>query len=204
LYGFYVNNCKNCIGCDGLRNKEYSILNKEYHKDEYERLRANIIAELKEKNLYGLMIPPELAPFAYNETIAQDNFPLTKDEALAKGYKWEDDIQKTEGKETIKLEDVPDNIKDVADNILNEVLKCLNCARNYKITNQEISFYRKMNLPLPRKCFYCRHRDRMTKRGPYKFWNRICSKCQTEITTNYAPDRPEIIYCEKCYQQAVY
>ncbi len=28
--------------------------------------------------------------------------------------------------------------------------------------------------------------------------------CPNEFETSYAPDRPEIIYCEKCYQQEVY
>jgi hypothetical protein len=29
-------------------------------------------------------------------------------------------------------------------------------------------------------------------------------KCEEEFDTAYAPDRPEIIYCEKCYQAEVY
>ena len=31
-----------------------------------------------------------LSPFGYNETIAQDYFPLTREEALAKGFNWSD------------------------------------------------------------------------------------------------------------------
>jgi len=207
LYGFYIAKCKDCIGCDGLKNGKYCILNKQYSKEEYERLRAIIIKELTDADLYGLMIPPELAPFAYNETIAQDNMPLTKGEVLAQGLKWEDEIQKTEGKETIKPEDIPDNIKDVQDSILKDVLRCLGCSRNYKITEQELSFYRKMRIPIPRKCFYCRHRDRILRRGPYKFWDRECAKCERTITTNYSPESPGspvMVYCEKCYQQEVY
>jgi len=204
VYGFYVSSCKDCFGCDALRHKQYAILNKEYSKEEYERLREKIIAELTNQGLYGLMIPPELAPFSYNETIAQDNAPLTREEALAEGLKWEDDIQKTEGKETINPENVPDHIKDVPDSITKEVLRCVECNRNYKIIEQELVFYKKMNIPIPRKCFYCRHQDRITRRGPYKFWNRNCAKCNKDINTNYSPDRPEIVYCEKCYQQEVY
>ncbi|OGI68597.1 hypothetical protein A2738_01815 [Candidatus Nomurabacteria bacterium RIFCSPHIGHO2_01_FULL_42_15] len=204
LYGFYTSKCQDCIGCDGLKNGKYFILNKQYEQAEYERLREKIIQELKEKDLYGLMIPPELAPFAYNETIAQDSMPLTKEEALAQGFRWEEDIQKTEGKETVDPENISDHIKDVKDSITNEILRCIDCNRNYKIIDQELMFYRKMNIPLPRKCFYCRHRDRIVKRGPYKFWNRNCAKCNMEIMTNYSPERPEIVYCEKCYQQEVY
>ncbi|MES3031646.1 MAG: hypothetical protein V4699_00175 [Patescibacteria group bacterium] len=204
LHGFYVAKCKNCTGCDGLKNGNYAILNKEYPKEEYERLKNKIIQELEAQDLYGLIMPPELAPFAYNETIAQDNFPLTKTEAIALGFRWEDDIQKTEGKETIKPEQIPDHIKDVQDSITGEILRCIDCNRNYKIINQELLFYRKMHIPVPRKCFYCRRQDRIVRRGPYKFWDRNCAKCQKGITTNYSPDRPEIVYCEKCYQQEVY
>jgi len=204
LYGFYIRNCKDCIGCDALHHAEYSILNKQYSKEEYERLKAKIIAELTEQNLYGLMIPEELAPFAYNETIAQDNFPLTKEEVLSKGLRWEDDVQKTEGKETLRPEQIPDNIKDVWQEITKEVLRCTKCNRNYRITEQELQFYQKMNIPIPRMCFYCRHRERIVRRGPYKFWNRNCAKCDKGITTNYAPECPEIVYCEKCFQQEVY
>ena len=204
LYGFYLENCHDCIACDALRHGQYSIFNKQYEKVEYERLREKIIKELTEQDLYGLMIPPPLAPFAYNETIAQDNIPLTKEEAMAQGFRWEDDIQKTEGKETMKIEQIPDHIKDVLDSITSEILSCIKCNRNYKVIDQELLFYRKMNIPIPRKCFYCRHRDRIVRRGPYKFWNRNCAKCNKEINTNYAPERPEIVYCEKCYQQEVY
>jgi hypothetical protein len=204
LYGFYTAKCNDCIGCDALKNGKYCILNKEYPKEEYERLREKIIKELKEKDLYGLMMPPELAPFSYNETIAQDMTPFKKEEALLQGLKWQDDIQKTEGKETIKPEDIPDHIKDAPDSIIGEILRCIDCNRNYKIIEQELLFYRKMNVPIPRVCFYCRHKDRISRRGPYKFWNRACAKCQKEITTNYASEQPEIVYCEKCYQMEVY
>jgi hypothetical protein len=203
LYGYYISNCEDCIGCDALKHGKYSIFNKEYSKEEYEKLKEKIIAELTEAGLYGLMMPPELAPFAYNETIAQDNFPLTKEEVLKLGFRFEDDIQMTKGKETIQPDEIPDQIKDVQDSITKEVLKCIHCERNYKITEQELLFYKKMNLPIPRMCFYCRHQDRIRRRGPYKFWQRNCAHCNKQITTNYAPDRPEIVYCEQCYQQEV-
>ena len=74
-----------------------------------------------------------------------------------------------------------------------------------------------MGLPLPRKDFECRHRDRMAKRNPRKLWHRKCMKenCANEFETAYAPDlryaegsgeasRPEIIYCERCYQAEIY
>lgn len=203
LYGFQVSNCTNCSGCDGLRNGEYCIFNKQYSKEEYEKIKEHIIAELQEKDLYGLMMPPELAPFAYNETIAQTNMPLSREEAEKQGFRWEEDLQMTVGKETIQPQDIPDHIKDVPDAITGEVLKCIECQRNYKITQQEFQFYKKVSLPIPRKCFYCRYQDRITRRGPYQFWNRTCAKTGEPIVTNYAPDRPEIVYSEEAWRNEV-
>ncbi|KKU16614.1 MAG: hypothetical protein UX26_C0020G0010 [Parcubacteria group bacterium GW2011_GWC1_45_9] len=192
-----------CFGCDGLRKAKYAVLNKQYSEEEYKKIRGHIVSELKTKNLYGLFMPPQLAFFAYNETIAQDNMPLTKEEALKQGFRWQDDLQMTTGKETLKSEQIPDHIKDVTDNILKETLACVSCGRNYRIIKPELDFYRKMLIPVPRKCFYCRHADRLRRRGPFKLYSRTCAKCSKPIQTTYAPERPEIVYCEECYQREV-
>lgn len=204
MYSFDLRNCNDCIGCDGLKNAQYCILNKQYSKEEYEKLKDHIIKELTDLGIHGLMMPPEIAPFAYNETIAQDNMPLTKEEAIAQGFRWEDDIQMTKGKATLQPEEIPDHINDVKNTITSEILKCIECTRNYKITEQELLFYRKMVLPIPRKCFFCRHKDRIERRGPYKFWDRKCDNCGKDIKTNYAPNRPEKVYCEACYKAEIF
>jgi hypothetical protein len=203
MYSFDVRNCQNCIGCDALKNGKYSIFNKEYAKEEYEELKEHIVKELTDLGVHGLMMPVSIAPFAYNETIAQDNIPLTKEEATVEGFRWEDDIQITKDKETLSTENIPDYIKDVPNSITKEILKCITCERNYKITEQELTFYRKIVLPIPRICFYCRHRDRVRRRGPFKFFIRECDHCGKETHTNLTKEVAPIMYCEKCYQQEV-
>ena len=204
-YSFETRQSSNCIGVDGVVSGNFVILNKKYNnKEEYQKIRNQIVEELKNKNIYGDFFPTDLAFFAYNETIGQDNMPLTKEEALRQGFRWEDDIQKTEGQGTLKSEEIPDHIRYVKDGILKEVLTCVECKRNYRLIARELQFYRKMNIPIPRKCWNCRFTDRITRRGPYKFWQRACAKCGKEITTNYAPGRPEIVYCVECYQKEVY
>ena len=44
------------------------------------------------------------------------------------------------------------------------------------------------------------------ERGPVKLWHRKCMNkgCNNEFETSYAPERPEIVYCESCYNQEVY
>ena len=129
--------------------------------------------------------------------------PLTKEEALKRGFRWQEDLQMTTGKETLKPEQIPDHIKGVIENILKEILACISCGRNYRITKQEFDFYKRMNIPIPRKCFYCRHADRLRRRGPFKLYARNCAKCGKGIQTTYAPEKPEIVYCEACYQKEV-
>ena len=82
-------------------------------------------------------------------------------------------------------------------------LRCVDCKKNFKITPNEFAFYERMGLPLPLKDFECRMQDRLRKRNPRKLWKRQCMKCNTDIETTYAPDRPETVYCESCYQQEV-
>lgn len=202
-YSFGLRSCEYCFGCDSLRGSKYSLLNKEYSKEEYTKLRTRIVEELRSQNIYGLYFPPEIAPFAYNETIAQDNLPLTKEEAPARGFRWQDDLQMTTGKETRRPEEIPDRIDNVTDSILKNVLACIECGRNYKLIPAELQFYRQMLIPIPHKCFYCRHVDRIRKRGPMKLFDRTCDKCKKPIKTNFAPGRPEIVYCESCYQAEV-
>ncbi len=230
-YTQHCHSSKSLFGCVGLRNKKYCIFNKQYTKEEYEKIRGKIIQQMnnvpyvdKKGNIYkyGEFYPAELSPFGYNETEANEHFPLTKEEAPKKGFNWQDNIQCTIGKETLKPENIPESINDTEDSILNEILACINCKRNYKIVSNELIFYKKMKIPISRRCFYCRHEARLKRRNPFKLWYRQCmcgspgspstttehfhgaGKCEVEFETSYAPDRPEIVYCEKCYQQEVY
>src|SRR6185436_7940472 len=129
---------------DGIKGGNFAILNKKYSKDEYQKIKNSIIKELEKKGVYGDFPPAELSFFAYNETIGQDNLPLTRAEVLQQGFRWEEDVQKTEGQETLKPEEIPDHIKDVSESILDEILTCVKCSRNYRLIKRELEFYRKM------------------------------------------------------------
>jgi len=207
----------NLFACVGLRHKQYCILNKQYTKEEYNKLVPKIKQHMNDMPYidkkgriykYGEFFPIELSPFAYNETIANEYFPLTKEQALKQGYTWYDK-PKPEYKATIKANDLSDHIKDIDNSILKEVIECSssNCAGStvYRIIPNELKFYQKQNLPLPRLCPDCRHRERIKQRNPMKLHHRQCMKkgCNIEFETTYASDRKEIVYCEKCYNREV-
>ncbi len=212
-YCSYCVGSVDCFGCVGLKKKQYCILNKQYTKEQYFQLREQIINHMNEMPLtdslgrdykYGEFFPADFSPLAYNESLAQDYVPLDKEEAISKGFLWRDpNIREfqitTEGK------NLPDLINNVSEDILKEIIACDSCKRAYRIVLDELQFYKKIGLPLPHKCHNCRFLDRYKFINSPKLYHRSCMKenCQNEFETTYAPDRPEIIYCEKCYQQEV-
>ncbi len=202
-------NSNNLFGCISIKKGSYCILNKQYSKEEYEPLRDKMIEYMKTTGEWGSFFPKNIAPVAYNETQAQIHIPLSKKEALSAGFTWQDDLSGTYGKET--LIQIP-NTSD--DSILKEVLKCLECAKNYNIVQAELELYQRMNIPIPDRCPDCRYVERISLRLPYRLWHRPCTcsqtshfhsrnPCPNEFETSYAPDRPEKVYCEQCYQAEV-
>ena len=164
---------------------------------------------MRERGEYGEFFPPSFSPFACNETIAQEYFPLTKEQAIAKGYRWKD-AETRHHQITKKSDELADHIRDATDAILSDVIQCEHkqactdqCTQAFKIIPQELDFYRSMHLPLPRLCPNCRHYALLKQRNPLKLWHRKCANCDNEFETSYSPDRPEIVYCESCYQNEI-
>lgn len=216
----YCLNCpdsNNCFGCVGLIKGSYCIFNKQYTKEEYHKIRKDIIMKMKKEGIYGDFFPKELSPLGYNESSAMDEYPLTKKDALTQGFSWEDTKRGIYGKETVDWETFPDSISDLPNDFdtNKEVFVCKLCKKNYRITLNELTFYRRMKISIPRNCLECRHVARFKNRGPNKLWHRSCmcdkenhfhggAECAEEFETTYSPDRPEIVYCEKCFQAEVY
>jgi hypothetical protein len=204
----YCDNCHGssyCFGCFGLRKKRYCILNKQYTQEEYEALVPQLIQAMRKSGEWGEFFPVRLSAFGYNETMAQDWYPLTKVQVLAKGYGWSDYEQKIpDGLKTIDAARLPEDIADVPDDILNFVITCEASGKPFRLIPQELAFYRKKGLPVPRRAPLQRLADLEALQNPRTLHNRACGKCGKAIQTTYAPDRPEQVYCEECYLREVY
>jgi len=161
-----------------------------------------IIEHMKKTGEWGEFFPISLSPFAYNETTAQDYFPLTPEKAKQIGAKWKEPEKISTISASISL--VPDTCSEITDSILDQIYTCKTCNKNYKFINQELEFYKNWNLPAPQYCPDCRHNSRASQRNPRKIYNRDCAKCQVPIQTTYSPERPETVYCEACYLKEVY
>lgn len=200
-----MHNDSNLFGCIWLRNKSYCILNKQYTREEYELLVPRIIEHMIKTWEWWEFFPVTISHFAYNETVAQEYFPLNKEEVLKRGWKWKDeDNTMPIVDKLIPAQKLPEDISKIPDDILNWAIKCEATWRPFRIISQELAFYRKHNLPIPHFHPDERHRRRMLLRNLRKLFDRKCTKCWVDIKTTYASDRPEIVYCEKCYEKEVY
>ena len=229
-------NCSNLFWCVWLRNKSYCILNKQYTKEEYNKLVPKIIEHMQKTWERWESFPSSLSPFWYNETVAEEYFPMTREEVINdtvissewnesrdlkketsplhskwhtflhwKVFNWSDyEAPKPKVDKIIPANKLPEDIKDIPDDILNRAIECEVTKKPFRIIPGELEFYRKHNLPIPRRHPDRRHLDRMKLRNPRKLFDRKCDKCKKDIKTTYSPERLEIVYCEECYNNEVY
>ena len=145
----------------------------------------------------------------------------------------------------MRPDELPDHISDANGKITKEIIECSGCKGAYRIVPEELKFYKRLGLPLPRLCPNCRYKERIKFRNPLKWYRRECmcrgrhganggstvlsgspskdkgqmtysnanlphpphkntEPCLNRFETSYAPDRPEIIYCEECYQHEIF
>ena len=205
-YSCFVSSTQYSFGSFNLKRKEYCILNKQYAKEEYVALHEKIIQHMNEMPYvdsagrvykYGEFLPMDVSPFGYNETVAQEYFPLTREEAGSRGLAWH---EAETGSHQFSEYQIPDNINDIADDILDKVLKCEASGKAYRLTPQELAFYRRFNLPVPRLSSFERHKQRLKFiAGQLKSYTRTCGKCQREIGSVYSEIEFPKVYCEECY-----
>ncbi len=210
-YCFDCHSSQNLLGCVGVKKGEYCILNKKYSKEEYLALYEKIVADMKARGEWGEFFPTKYSPFGINETQAQRELNLSKEDAVAAGYAWQDNMQETRGRETIGQQDVANSINDISDSFSSEILACTTCQRNYKILPEELTLYRRLLVPIPTECFFCRHAARERMRGDYDLIKRQCdcnsenhgheNQCVNEFQTFFTKREPRPIYCEVCYQK---
>jgi hypothetical protein len=239
-YCDYCRTSSYLFGCVSVRDKQYCILNCQYDKATFEDLRAHIIGQMHampyvdrfgRKYAYGEFFPAELSPFAYNESVAQEYFLLSKEEVEREGFDWKE-TEKRHYQITREFLQLPDGKGGIPDTILDDIISCEHkgacaeqCTEAFRIIPEELRFYRRLLLPPPTLCPNCRHYGRRKSCPPTKLWQRQCmceggtsghtdwkntarhshgnNHCLNQFETSYAPDRPEIVYCEQCYQAEV-
>ncbi len=214
---FYSMNClnlQNSFGCVSLRKAKNTVFNKTYSVYEYESLCAKIVDHMKSTGEWWEFFPHNLSPFGYDETVAQEYFPINESEAKTKKWNWKNNEETSSYHGSYYQ---PHNIQeydekivgyDVAqrniDELLAGIIKCEDTKKPFKIIKQELAFCIENHIPLPKKHPDQRHNERMNRRNPRKLHERACAECGAHLITTYSPERTERIVCEACYQRLVY
>ncbi|MFH0806745.1 MAG: hypothetical protein V1885_03420 [Candidatus Brennerbacteria bacterium] len=200
--------CADCFGCVGLKDKKFHIFNVPHPEDEYWRRVDELKTAMLARGEYGEFFPLTLGLFPYQTSNAQKEFPITEKEAQQREIPWyaesSSDIS-TNLRVRKAPAEVPKDIKDVTDGILNDAIACEVSGKPFRITKDELAFYRKMELPLPTKHPW----ERMRERGRWEhgFWLSpfMCPKCKEQSWSVYNKEeqRRFEIYCESCYLKEV-
>lgn len=200
--------------CVSVKKWKNMILNKVYSRQEYETLCGKIIEHMTSTWEWWEFFPISLSAFWYNETVAQEYFPVSEDEAREKWWKWHEGENKNTyiwehykplpidqyDEKNVWYEIAQKNI----DSLLSGILECEVTHKPYKIIKQELVFYIENHLPIPTKHPDERHRERMSLRNPRELHERTCPECQRKMVTTYRPERPEKVVCEECYKRLTY
>lgn len=213
-YTELCNNSQNCFGCIGLRKQNNCIFNKNYSVQEYESLAGKITEHMISTGEWGEFFPHTLSPFGYDETVAQEYFPMTQEEVIEKWWNWKGDEETSSyhgpyysplpieqyDERKVGYETAQKNINA----LLAGIIQCEITKRPFKVIRQELAFYIENNLPLPTSHPDQRHLERLLSRNPRTLYERVCGECWEKIITTYTADRPEKIVCEKCYLKLVH
>jgi len=159
FYSYWCDNCSNLIWCIWLKNKNYCILNKQYSKEDWEKLASKIFKTMEKDWTLWEFFPASLNPFYFNDTVAGLIWWFKKEEIIKEGFMWRD--------EKIKV-DIPDEsiVVDIEElnkyewfdenwnwQLNSEILKKVIKDKSwdyYKIVKMEYDFLQKHWLPLPR------------------------------------------------------
>lgn len=204
---------KNLFGCVAARSHaEYCILNKQYTNQEYDKLVPKIILDMQQRGEWGEFFPPSFSDFDYNETLANKYYPLSREEAESLGYGWHeqtDDLSFNGEPYVPKPVGVYKTDETERAKLLTGVLKCTKTGRPFKIMPQELLFYIKNDIPIPRVHYSQRMDDRLELINKNFLYHRQCmceeaghdhsGRCLKEFESTYDTNREEIVYCQECY-----
>lgn len=205
-YCYECSDCEYCFGCFALRNKKFCIFNKQYSEQDYWLMIDKIKVQMLKTGEYGEFFSLTISPFPYQDSDASIEFPLTKEEIIKNNWHWQDETK--DGIDLSKFDvfkaiDVPDDIADVSDDILNKAFICEQTGKPFRITKFELDFYRAHKLPLPTIHPLQRIKDRFAFRHPYMLWQYACSNCGRTMLSAWDPARRYKVYCEDCYLKEV-
>jgi len=130
---------------------------------------------------------------------------IPKEKVLELGGWWYDDkVNLPEGIKLIKTNEVELDIKNVKDDILDVGIISEGNSKPFKIVKEELEFYRRKNIAIPRLTPYERIVNRFKYVNNFKVFKDKCFKCDLEILSSYKTSDGFKPYCDDCYKKEIY
>ncbi|MFA6023839.1 MAG: hypothetical protein WC777_01305 [Candidatus Gracilibacteria bacterium] len=195
-YSAYLQNCQYCFGCCGLVNAKYCIFNKQYSKEDYERIRAELVEHMRKTGEWGRFFPAHFAPNPYEESFSGFYFPVERP------------LEKQTVVKTAELEDIPDSVFSLSaaeeTALLAQVFWDESYQRPFQIQAADIEFSKKMKVPLPHR-YYVQRMQENLKWMPFngELRETVCGKSGRPIFTNWPADYDGRILSEEEYLKVV-
>lgn len=197
-------NCDDCFLCSWLVWKKYFILNKEYSISDYEKLKQEIINDMKTKWVYWEFFPAYFSPSSYNESLSWIYYPLS----ISKQKKYWFNVFEQDIRNNIwlkHLKDLPDDISKI-DNYdfkwwyFDEVYN-----RTFQVTDLDISFSKKLWVPLNDRFYIRRLKENFSWMYPsYELRETKCVKSWKPIKTNLPEKFDSRILSIEEYEKLIY
>ena len=198
----YCEECEYCFGCVGLRKKKYCIFNMQYTEEEYTEFVGKIKEGMKKSGESGKFFPKHLAYGGYNFSAATFYFPMNKEETVKWGGRWEDEEETAY--EGLRGDAIPKSIAETPDGFSTQALVCEKTGRRFNIAPNELQFYRRFGIPVPRQHPDYRMMSLLRPLTAVSPFSAVCVYCKRQIVAYYPPEWGyKKIACESCYQQNI-
>lgn len=201
---FNSKNLNNCFMCFGLQDKSYCVLNRKYNEEEYFKIVDEIKTEMLKRGEYNDGPGFEFSAQAYNFSIGQSIYPLTDEEIKnLGGYIAEAPETNVGDLDVLELNQIPQTIEEVTDDILNKAIRCEVTGRPFRIVPTELSFLKRIGMPLPTVHPSIRMEKNWKLSPVGKKYKAVCVKCDKDIESIFNKNRNFILYCADCYKKEV-
>jgi len=182
-YSQHCYHCEDCFACCGLVRKKYHIFNKEYSKEDYERIKAQIINDMKKQWIYGQFSPTYFMANTYEESAANIYFPLQIEEQQNLGYR----IFKSEERSAsgaLDISEIPDTTDQADKNLTKKLFRDPIAKKPFQIHQFDIDFSKKNNVPLPNSFYTTKIKENHTQLYPnIELRTTKCANSGKEIQT---------------------
>jgi len=197
--------CENCFGCAGLKRKKFHIFNKEYSEQDYWAKLDEIKCAMVDSGEYGIPFYGKFAqtPIRHSGGNFFQDFSKEDGEKL-NGLDFDASLDGAygnwEGKEFCDVSEIPAHINDVDNDLKSKAFIDREIDRPFKLFPQELAFYKKFGIRVPRRHFIARVEDLWSEMNLFEFGEGVCEKCSKNLTiakNKKFPNRK--LYCKECY-----